>query len=121
MIDYDRIDTIGLVRIYNYYENDLGYGSQIVENDMASILDMKDNFSWDCETIIKILISNEYKNNHDYLLCDNKGFESIDTEETRDLLINFLENIGTPNGELQEIIDEEFYFTNEFWQEEENE
>lgn len=119
-IDYDMIDTCGLIRIHNYYENDKGYGTQIEDNDIDSILDMQDNFNWSFEKIIECIKSNEYNAKDDYIFCDNEGFYSSNHDCTRLDTIDFLESIGTPNGELMEIIKEEFYYTNEYELGEEN-
>lgn len=94
------------IRIYNYYENDKGYGNQIVENDINELLDMFDNFEWSEFDFFNFIKSSKYELGCDYVECGKNFMETISKKDIKNYVLNnILDN--TLDGELKEIVVEE--------------
>lgn len=96
------------IRIYNYYENDKGYGNQIVENDINELLDMFDNFEWSEFDFFNFIKSSKYELGCDYVECGKNFMETISKKDIKNYVLNNILN-NTLDGELKEIVVEELY------------
>lgn len=98
------IDSI--IRIYNYIENDKGYGEQIEYNNSESIYDMQDNFNWSDEKLKLFLNNVKYDGSSDFIHCSFNDLYSLNTEDIPDYLNMVLDD--TPSGDVLQIIQEEY-------------
>jgi len=103
-----ELNTFSLIRIFNYFENDNGYGDQIDTNSLWSMEEAMLNFDWEEETVFLSIKSDSYKVSDGYIICGKDGFISESEKELRKWLPGFIGNLGTPNAELLEIIQEEY-------------
>lgn len=108
----NQLNIDSLIRIFNFFENDNGYGNQIMSNCFEDIFDMQDNFDWSDKTVLLSIKCDGYKINDKYIQCNFDGFVSTNETELRKWIVDFIKNIGTPTGELLEIIEEEYYINN---------
>ena len=112
------------IRIWNWEENENGYGNQIVKNSLEELLLMKYNFNWSDEIFLNCIKSDKYTYDSEYVYCGTNvtyqklsdgGFkeiekeyfiEDISNEDIKKLVSqNILDN--TLYGELKEIVIEE--------------
>lgn len=100
------LPVLSMIRIYNYIENDTGYGDQIELNNEAGIYDMMDNFNWTEDELNQFLNSNQYDKHSKYINCNFNGITSITENDIEDYLECVLDD--TPSGEVLEIIQEEY-------------
>jgi len=106
MNEFEKLPIHSLIRIYNYYENDKGYGWQIIENNLSEILDMQDNYNWSDEQLMKFIKYDTFKINSKYVYCGNNHMQSISEKDIKNYVLKNILN-QTLNGELQEIVNEE--------------
>lgn len=106
---YKDLSTDSLIRLFNYEENDNGFGEQFIRNNDEEIWDMQENFGWN-NSIPESYVGITWEIPI-FLLCSKKGITMHTEEDVRNTCISYLNNCGTPSGELQEIIEEEMYNT----------
>lgn len=107
-MNFEKLNTWSLIRIYNWEENEWGQGEQIEKNDEESIYDMQENFNWSEQQIFRSYKTKNYNKNEPFILCSFDGFESLTEEEVRNQCLHYIDEADLCNGELKEIVLEEF-------------
>lgn len=99
-----KLPTWSLIRIYNYIENEKGYGDQIIQNSDSELLDMKENFGWD--NLDSLMENSNYNPELKFIHCGFNELKSIPEDDISGYVCMVLDD--TPSGDILEIIQEEY-------------